>query len=173
MSDVQTLRTRARRSSPARGGRPEKAEVVMPPITQFAKIFRADAMTYVLFIKHGVPARTVDVMAKKMDISKEKLVHTLGFVRTTVNRKASEDKKLTSDESARVLGMARLVGQVQAMVEESGDPQGFDAAKWVARWLDRPLPALGGRVPGELMDTVDGQAMLSNLLRRMQHGVYA
>ncbi|WP_086922685.1 RES domain-containing protein [Variovorax sp. JS1663] len=49
--------------------------------------------------------------------------------------------------------MARLVGQAQAIIEESGDPTGFKAAEWVARWLARPAGALGGRRPGELMGT--------------------
>jgi len=39
---------------------------------------------------------------------------------------------------------ARLIGQVQAMVEQSGNPEGFDAAHWLGAWLDEPLPALGG-----------------------------
>jgi putative toxin-antitoxin system antitoxin component (TIGR02293 family) len=91
----------------------------------------------------------------------------------TVNRKSRDQKPLSSDESSRVIGMARLVGQVQAMVEESGDPEGFDAATWVAEWLEQPLPALGGRRPAELMDTPEGQNLVSNLVARLQTGAYA
>jgi uncharacterized protein (DUF2384 family) len=90
-----------------------------------------------------------------------------------VDRKVRENKRLSPDESSRVLGMARLVGQVQAMVEESGRPEGFDAAAWVARWLDRPLPALAGQRPAELMDTAEGQGIVANLAARMQSGAYA
>ena len=59
------------------------------------------------------------------------------------------------------------------MVEESGDPRGFNAAPWVARWLEEPLAALGGRKPRELMDTAEGQAVVSNMLARAQSGAYA
>ena len=69
--------------------------------------------------------------------------------------------------------MARLVGQVQAMVNESGDPTAFNAAEWVARWLEDPLAALGGQRPAELIDTAEGQAIVSNLLARIQSGAFA
>jgi len=75
-------------------------------------------------------------------------------------------------EEARASGIASLVAQVQAMVEQSGNPEGFDAAKWVGRWIDRPLPALGGQRPAELMDTPDGRALVSNIVAGMQSGTY-
>lgn len=57
--------------------------------------------------------------------------------------KARGQEPPSSDEG-RMLGIASLIAQIQTMIEESGDPLGFDAENWVARWLDRPLPALGG-----------------------------
>jgi putative toxin-antitoxin system antitoxin component (TIGR02293 family) len=141
--------------------------------TNFLQVFQADAMEQVRIVKLGVPARTVEVMAKCMAMPKEKLVGTLGLARATVDRKARGNKALSSDESSKVLGMARLVGQVQAMVEESGNPAGFNAAEWVARWLQQPLPALKGQRPGELMDTPEGQGLVSQLVARMQSGAYS
>ena len=70
------------------------------------------------------------------------------------------------------MGLAKLVGQVQAMVNESGDPVGFDAAKWVAGWLERPMPALAGRTPGEYMDTAEGQQIVAGLLERARSGTF-
>ena len=75
-------------------------------------------------------------------------------------------------EEARASGIASLVAQVQTMVEQSGNPEGFDAAKWVGRWIDRPLPALGGQRPAELMATPDGRALVSNIVACMQSGAY-
>ena len=80
---------------------------------------------------------------------------------------------LPGDGSVRAIGVARLVGQVEAMVLESGDPAGFDAAAWVARWLTEPLPAFGGVRPAELMDTIEGQALVSSALAKTQSGAYA
>ena len=139
----------------------------------FKQAYRADPMELVTLVKRGVTAESVQALAKLMSISKERLADTLGLASATVNRKSRDQKPLSSDESSRVIGMARLVGQVQAMVEESGDPEGFDAATWVAEWLEQPLPALGGRRPAELMDTPEGQNLVSNLVARLQTGAYA
>jgi putative toxin-antitoxin system antitoxin component (TIGR02293 family) len=141
--------------------------------TNFRQVFEADAMERVRIVKLGVPASVVDVMARRMAMPKEKLVGTLGLARATIDRKARENKPLSSDESSRVLGMARLLGQVQAMVEESGNPEGFNAAEWVARWLERPLAALGGQRPADLMDTPEGQGIVSQVVARMQSGAYS
>lgn len=158
-------RTPAARTAPA-----DNASVFA---TNFLGVFEADAMERVRIVKRGVPASVVDVMARRMAVPKEKLVGTLGLARATIDRKMREKKDLSSDESSRVLGMARLVGQVQSMVDESGDPAGFDAAHWVARWLEQPLPALGGQRPAELMDTPEGQGIVLQLAARMQSGAYA
>jgi putative toxin-antitoxin system antitoxin component (TIGR02293 family) len=141
--------------------------------TDFRQVYEADAMERVRAIKTGVSAEVVYLMARRMAMPKEKLVSTLGLARATIDRKARENKPLSSDEGSRVLGMARLVGQVQAMVEESGNPEGFNAAEWVARWLERPLPALDGQRPADLMDTPDGQGIVSQIVARMQSGAYS
>ena len=124
-------------------------------------------------IKAGMPARTLVSVAERMGITKERLFTTLGLPRATVDRKVRESKILTPVESSRVLGLARLVGQVQTLVEQSGDSEGFDAAQWVANWLEEPMPALQGRRPAEFMDTAEGQAIVANLVQRAQSGAYA
>ncbi len=80
---------------------------------------------------------------------------------------------LSKDESERVLGVAALIGRVQAMVEESGNPTGFDAAHWVADWLAKPLPALAGATPASYMGTFEGQRLVAELLAMSQSGAYA
>lgn len=80
---------------------------------------------------------------------------------------------MSADEECRSPGITSLIAQVQTMIEESGNPQGFDVARWVDRWLDRPLPALGGQKPADLMDTPEGQALVRNLVASMQSGVYS
>ena len=141
--------------------------------TNFIQAYEADAMEQVRIVKRGVPATAIDALAKRMAVPKEKLVGTLGLARATIDRKVRENKPLSSNESSRVLGMARLVGQVQAMVQESGNPQGFNAPEWVGRWLQQPLAALGGQRPEELMDTPEGQGIVSQVVARMQSGAYS
>jgi putative toxin-antitoxin system antitoxin component (TIGR02293 family) len=135
--------------------------------------YELEPMVLIDFIKRGVSATVVDAIAQQMSLPKERLLNTLGLASATVNRKIRTHQPLSADESSRVLGMARLVGQVEAMVIESGNPEGFDAAAWLARWLERPLPALGGRKPAELMDTTEGQQLVSKILARVQSGAYS
>lgn len=139
----------------------------------FRRFYEADPMEQVSIVKRGVNARMLDVLAASMRMPKEKLVITLGLARATIQRKSRLQAALSSDESSRVIGVTKLIGQAQAMVEESGAPEDFDAAVWIAHWLDQPLPALNGRRPGDLMDTAEGRAMVSQLLERSRSGAYA
>ena len=97
----------------------------------------------------------------------------LNLSTATVNKKAKNGEALSPGESERVVGFARLVGQLEAMIQESGDPAGFDARAWMARWLTEPLPAFGGARPADFIDTMEGQALVSAALARMQSGAYA
>ena len=172
MDAMQGVRGVAKRSSKA-AAKAVVGKVDKPVPLNFLSMYRADAMQRISIVKRGLPAADVEVLAKQMAWPKERVVSTLGLARATVDRKARANQALSQDESARVLGMVRLVGQVQEMVEASGAPDRFDAAGWVAHWLESPLPALGGKKPLEFMDTGDGQALVANLVARMQSGSYA
>lgn len=78
-------------------------------------------------------------------------------------------KKLTRKETA----IDALVTQVQRMVEESGDAAGFDAREWLLNWLERPLPALGGQRPTDLLSSKDGPEVLSTLLAQSRGGAFS
>ena len=91
----------------------------------------------------------------------------------TFNKKVQSNAKLSPAESERVIGFARLVGQVEAMVDEAGDPSGFDARTWLSGWLTEPLPALGNARPIEFMNTMEGQSLVSQALAQIASGAYA
>jgi uncharacterized protein (DUF2384 family) len=75
--------------------------------------------------------------------------------------------------SERTTGIARLVRQAECLVRDSGGSEDFNAARWVAAWLDQPLPALGGKRPGEFIQTADGRALVADLLAQQWSGAYA
>src|SRR5690606_17120213 len=62
--------------------------------------------------------------------------------------RASEAWKL-----AEMTKISQLVELAARIVRESGDSENFDAAAWVAAWLDEPHPALGGKRPRDFLDT--------------------
>jgi putative toxin-antitoxin system antitoxin component (TIGR02293 family) len=141
--------------------------------TDFSGVYELGAVERVALVKQGIPATEVSRVAKTIGAPKERLIKLLGLPRATVDRKARARQPLSIEHGERLIGFSKLVGQVQRMVEQSGDPTGFDAARWLGEWLDRPLPALAGKCPAEYMDTSEGQQMVSALLMRIQSGAYA
>ncbi|WP_254504142.1 type II RES/Xre toxin-antitoxin system antitoxin [Duganella vulcania] len=141
--------------------------------SKVTSFYRVDPQTRIVAIRKGIPASMVGELSSTMGMSKELLLGSLGLSRATISRKERDGTALSKDESERVLGLAALIGKVQAMVEESGDPTGFDAAHWLADWLAKPLPALGGATPVSYMDTFEGQKLVAELLSMMQSGAYA
>ncbi len=80
--------------------------------------------------------------------------------------------RLDAEDSVRVLALARLIGRVQSIVVESGDPSDFDAGRWTSSFLKNPHPALGFRRPFEFMGTSAGRATVEQLIEQ-QSGTYA
>ncbi len=150
-------------------------ESVRGPVTQseFLEVYNYPPQERIALIRWGIPAKDVGQLAKHMNVAKEVLIASLGIPRATLSRKERTAQPLSPDESERFLGVKALIGQVQAMVEESGDPTGFDAAHWVSDWLQTPVPALGGQRPASFMDTVEGQKLVASLLAMAQSGAYA
>lgn len=138
-----------------------------------AERYRVDPQARIALIRQGMPASVVGQLSSRMGISKELLLASLGLSRATISRKEKDATLLSKDESERVLGVEMLIGLVQTMVEQSGDPAGFDAARWLAGWLISPVPALAGETPASYLDTFEGQKLVANLLATMQSGAYA
>lgn len=137
------------------------------------QIYRFDPQARIAVIRQGIPASMISNLSSRMGMSKENLLSSLGLSRATISRKEKDATVLSKDESERVLGVETLIGMVQAMVEQSGDPVGFDAARWVSDWLTKPLPALAGATPASYMDTFEGQKLVAELLSMSQSAAYA
>lgn len=141
--------------------------------TWIGEVAASDPAVRMDLVRHGVPAQSVAALADALGMSRDELTRELALPRATVERKLRDGGHLGQAESERVLGVVHLIAQVRRIVEESGDPAGFDAALWVAGWLRTPVPALGGRSPVEYMDTAEGRAIVSRLVALMQSGAYA
>ena len=62
---------------------------------------------------------------------------------------------------------------VQKMVNEAGDPSGFDVRSWLDHWLMEEVPALGNRRPLDVLLEPNGVEMVSSLLLRAQSGAFS
>lgn len=139
----------------------------------YIEIYRSSPQGRIKMIRSGVKAGDAKQMITDLHFDQQALLGALNLKTATVNRKAARDEALSTEESERVLGIASLVGQLQAIVEESGDPEGFDATQWLSRWLREPLPALGGEKPMSLLDTMEGQSLVADTLAKAQSGAFA
>ena len=139
----------------------------------FAAIYRVEPIDRIKLIREGVPARYINVISDSMGITKETLFKFLNLPKSTIDKKSVANQMLPIEQGERLIGIAKLVGQVESMIAESGNPDGFDAAKWVASWLEKPSPALAGEKPSAYLDTIAGQEMISDLLAKIQTGAYA
>lgn len=132
----------------------------------------ADPLERVRLVRTGVRLRDAMQVQERLHMPKGRFYSILGFPEATMKRKERDDARLSPDQTERVLGVARLISEVERMVAESGNPDGFDAGNWVADWLEQSVPALNGQKPADLMDTLSGQTLVLELLARMQSGAY-
>lgn len=72
----------------------------------------------------------------------------------------------------QAVAIAEIEAHVARIVRESGNPAAFDAKAWVRSWLSRPLAALGGKRPRQLLHDEKGRRKLHELIGRMQTGAY-
>jgi putative toxin-antitoxin system antitoxin component (TIGR02293 family) len=138
----------------------------------FGEIYRAAPLERLKLIKDGVAPGTVGDIAQAMGAPQDTVIRNLGIPRSTWARKRAQHAPLEQNASEKVIGLATLIGQVEALVAEQGTPEGFDAAKWFREWMKQPVPALGGRKPVELLDTREGQQIVSGLLDAIGAGAY-
>ena len=155
-------------TGPAPRTRRQGASLPVAGTLSYLGVFRAEPVQRIAMVKTGLPAFEAKRILADLAVNQAAGCRALSISPATMNRKARTRGRLPPAESERVLGAARLVGQVQAIVEESGDPQGFDAAAWLSRWLGEPLAALGGVRPLDMLDTIEGQGLVSAGLARIQ-----
>ena len=126
---------------------PAAAAKRQPEGLSYLAVYRASPLERISMIKYGIRATEAKRIIAELAIGQGAALKALNLSPATVNKKAKQDQTLSPSESERVIGFARLVGQLEAVIQESGDPEGFDAAAWMSRWLKDPVPALGGARP--------------------------
>lgn len=124
--------------------------------------------------RRGVTSVFVKDLSKRMEIPAQRMFDILGVPKATAERKVAAGELLAGNGGRAVLGITKLLGIANEIVEDSTAPaaKDFDTAKWLGRWLEKPQPALGGRKPAELIDTPTGLEVVSRLLGAIQSGAY-
>ena len=156
----------------------EPAEIAYGRGTAFnayiERISRATPMELVLTERAGVHARLIKDLARHLDIPASRLFAILGVAKATAEKKVAADETIAGHGGQAVLGLVRLLGISQHMAANStaDEARGFDAARWLGRWLEIPQPSLGGRKPAELLDTPTGVEIVARVLGAVASGAY-
>jgi putative toxin-antitoxin system antitoxin component (TIGR02293 family) len=121
------------------------------------------ALDWIELIRNGIPVAAVEFLLKAMQLSQSELARALAIPERTLARRKREGV-LNSEESAKLLRGARIVGRANEVFEDS------DAA---LHWLKSPNSALSGATPLSLLDTEIGAESVLDTLGRIEHGVFA
>ena len=121
------------------------------------------ALDWVLVIRQGISSAAVNSLAKSIRVTQSELAVALGIPERTLARRKKEGR-LNSEESAKLVRLARVVGRAEETFEE------LDIA---LDWLKSPNAALSGATPFSLLDTDIGAESVMDVLGRVEHGVFA
>ena len=111
-------------------------------------------------VKAGLPYASLEALIGKFGLAREEAAAALHLPQRTIARRKKE-QKLRSDESDRLLRLARVGAQAAATL---------GSEQKAAQWLRRPNRALGNLAPLDLIDSDIGARQVEEVLGRMEHG---
>ena len=120
-------------------------------------------LDWVEMIRQGLPAAALGPLLKAIQLSQSDLARALGIPERTLARRKREGV-LSSEESAKLLRLARVVGRATEV---------FENAQAAVNWLKASNMSLEGKTPLSLLDTDIGAESVLDTLGRIEHGVFA
>ena len=137
-------------------------------------VARATPMEIVEIERQGVLGAFIKDLSKRMEVPTSRIFNILGVPKATAEKKAAAGELVSGSGGQAAVGMIKLLGIAQDMVENStaAEAKNFDAARWLGQWIERPQPALGGRKPADLIDTPTGVEVVARLLGSIESGAY-
>ncbi len=94
----------------------------------------------------------------------EKEIFTLVLPKRTLARRRSTNKLLTVEETDKALRLKRIADLAELVFS--------DAAK-AHRWMRQPKRALSGETPLAYLASENGGRVVEEMLRRIEHGIFA
>jgi putative toxin-antitoxin system antitoxin component (TIGR02293 family) len=121
------------------------------------------AMEKLDLVEKGISKEGLESLKKKVGLDYDQLAQLLNVARATLINKKSPDK-FNTDLSDKIMSLADIFSYGFEVFE---DEDHFRA------WLQRPVRALGGKKPFDLLHTSFGREEVRNLIGRIDHGVYS
>jgi putative toxin-antitoxin system antitoxin component (TIGR02293 family) len=137
-------------------------------------VAKATPMQIIDLERSGVQGTLIKDMSRRMEMPSSRLFTILGIPKATAEKKAAAGELVKGSGGQAAVGMMRLLCMAEEIVANSTASQarGFDSAKWLGQWIERPQPALGGRKPADLIDTPTGVELVARLLGALESGAY-
>ena len=111
----------------------------------------------------GLAFGELETLREQLDLAMDQLTTKLSLTRATLQRRKATGR-LTTDESAKVVRFARLLGHAVHLFG------GLDQAR---QWLKTPQRELGGAVPLDHAQTEEGAREVENLLGRIKYSAHS
>ena len=124
--------------------------------------------------RQGVRGSFIKDLSRRLEIPTSRMFGILGVPKATAEKKAAAGEMVTGSGGQAAIAMVKLLVIAKDIVANSTAPEakGFDAAKWLGQWIERPQPSLGGRKAADLIDTPTGVDVVARLLGSIASGAY-
>ena len=100
----------------------------------FKKIYQLPTLEYIALIRHGIPASFVVKLAGLLNLEPKRLSSILRFPFRLVERKVESDALLSASHSEIVLGIVRMIGNIQSKADDA-EMTDFNAAEYFSKWM--------------------------------------
>jgi len=121
------------------------------------------SLTVVEAVRAGLPYASLEAVMKALGLSRAQASGVLSVpIRTLIRRK--QQRRLASTESDRLYRLARVAARAVEV---------FESPQKAASWLRGRIPALGGTVPIDLLDTDAGAQQVEEVLGRVEWGMFS
>jgi len=114
-------------------------------------------------VENGISKESLESLKALAGLDYDQLARILNVARATlINKKSPE--RFNTDLSDKIMSLADIF---------SYGFQVFEDKDRFRLWIRTPLKALGGKAPGDLLNTSFGREEVRNLIGRMEYGVYS
>ena len=114
-------------------------------------------------VREGISKKDLEQLKQKAGLDYDTLAKTLNVARATlINKKSNE--KFNTVLSEKIVSIADIYSYG---FEVFGDEANF------RQWMSKPNKAIGGHIPGDIMDNQYGREEVKSLIGRIAYGVYS
>ena len=138
------------------------------------RLREADPMELVEIERKGIDSTFLVDLAAGLGLPRSRVFQILGAPKSTAARKTATGSRIDGLAGWAAIGMIKLIGEAQDLVDRSTSTGAdtFDTLKWMGQWLERPQPALGGRLPADFLATPTGAQVVSKVLGAIGSDTY-